>query len=49
MDQHDPVFEELFDLQNDSEELHNLAADEAHHEQLVRLRGRWKLLAETLR
>jgi len=44
-----PVFEELFDLKNDSEELRNLATDGEHEDQLERLRARRKQLREELK
>jgi arylsulfatase A-like enzyme len=45
----EPIFEELFDLDSDPEELRNLANDEAFAPQLERLRARWKALAEQVR
>ncbi|HET6406870.1 MAG TPA: sulfatase/phosphatase domain-containing protein, partial [Chthoniobacteraceae bacterium] len=43
-----PVFEELFDLETDPQELHNLAKDESQQSQLERLRKRWTRLANDL-
>lgn len=37
-----PLVEELYDLQNDPEEEHNLADDPAHADQLGRLRAQWE-------
>jgi arylsulfatase A-like enzyme len=45
----EPLFEELFDLQTDPDELRNLANEEAHRAEVERLRARWKQLAEGLR
>lgn len=42
-----PVFEELFDLQKDPEELRNLAAEPRYQKQLIALRERWKELSES--
>jgi arylsulfatase A-like enzyme len=41
-----PMFEELFDLKNDPDELHNLIADPRSQKQLTILRNRWKDLSE---
>jgi arylsulfatase A-like enzyme len=38
----DPLFEELFDLRNDPEELNNLAAASQHRPQLTTMRERWQ-------
>jgi hypothetical protein len=40
------MFEELFDLKNDPDELHNLIADPRSQKQLTILRNRWKDLSE---
>lgn len=45
----EPVFEELFDLEADPEEIRNLAVEGEYKLQLDRLRARWKDLAEHLR
>jgi len=42
-----PLFEELFDLKSDPEELNNLASDPRSQKQLTTLRDRWKELSET--
>ena len=41
-----PLFEELFDLKTDPEELHNLASEPRHRKQLTALRDRWEDLSE---
>jgi arylsulfatase A-like enzyme len=45
----EPVFEELFNLDADPEELRNLAIEGTHSVQLDRLRARWRELAEQVR
>ena len=39
-DEQDPVYEQLFDLQQDPFQLHNLSNDEAHAAVLARYRAR---------
>ena len=41
-----PLFEELYDLKSDPDELRNLANDPRHQKQLTTLRERWKELSE---
>jgi arylsulfatase A-like enzyme len=41
----DPVYEELFDLENDPHEERNLAGDPDYAETLAEMRERWKVLA----
>lgn len=43
-----PHLEELFDLQNDPQELHDLAKDPAHQDQLRQLRARYQYWRTTL-
>jgi arylsulfatase A-like enzyme len=45
----DPVVEELYDLQADPREEHNLAGEAAHAETLARLRKRWEELGRQLK
>jgi len=44
----EPVYEQLFDLQNDPEEKNNLAADEKHAEVLARLRKRCRSYSDDM-
>lgn len=44
-----PPVEQLFDLESDPREEHDLAGSVEHREQLARLRGRWHELAKTAR
>jgi len=39
---YDPVHEELYDIQKDPEQLHNLAGDEAHADTLELMRAKWR-------
>jgi arylsulfatase A-like enzyme len=41
-----PMFEELFDLRKDRDELRNLAQDPRHQKQFAAMRERWKELSE---
>jgi arylsulfatase A-like enzyme len=45
----EPLFEELFDLKADPEELTNLASKPEAAGELNRLRQRWSALAENLK
>lgn len=44
----EPVYEQLFDLENDPHEEQNLAEDPQHADKLKRLRGRWQSLSASL-
>ena len=45
----DPVYEELYDLENDSDEMNNLAANSAYRPQLEKMRVRWAELRNMAR
>lgn len=46
---HEPVIEELYDLQNDPREEKNLAGNPEHAKTLAELRGRWEKLGKELK
>jgi arylsulfatase A-like enzyme len=43
-----PLYEEMYDLANDPEEVRNLAKDSGYANDLERLRGRWRVWVENL-
>ena len=45
----DPVYEELFDLENDAHEVHNLSSDPKYADILERMRKRWQELRELVK
>ncbi len=45
----DPVYEELYDLKNDPDEMNNLVRDSSYQAQLIKMRGRWSELKKNVR